>query len=82
MPKETADNKPQPEKIIQPTIVKKDKYLDTSSQVIVPEGKVYVVQVDDKGNEIPNSGFFIAERQYEKTYKSNKKFELKKKAGQ
>jgi hypothetical protein len=79
MAKAEKQNTPQP---IAPKIIDKGNHLDNTTQVPIPAGKVFVMQVDKDGKEIEGKGFLISEKQFEKTYKKNPKFQIKKKAGQ
>lgn len=46
----------------------------------IPRGHVWLVSIDAAGNEVPNSGFTIAERGYLDHFSDTTKFKLKKKA--
>ena len=54
--------------------------ISTQEEVFVPDGHVYIVSVDENGNEKPNTGFFYPEKNHLRYYGDTTKFLVKKKA--
>lgn len=66
---------------IKPVLSGKSKVFDNPETVIVLQpGQVYIVPLDDKGNEIVGHGFKTNMTAYNRHYSNPKNFVLKKKA--
>lgn len=64
---------------VKPVKVRRIEAMDIPEMPEPVNGKYYLVALDAKGNEVPESGFMIGKRTYENVYsKSPDKFRVKK----
>ena len=74
------DNEGKTESAIQqPKIIQTAKHLTIESNIKLTSGQVYVVGIDENGQEKPGSGFITTAHTFNKSY-SKTKFKIKKKA--
>lgn len=78
----SSKGKPKDEnKVLQPVVQSEPRIVGglTYDAGFTPKpGEYHLVELDANGNEVPNSDFSVHPRTYERAYKDNTKFKVKK----